>query len=108
MTPHPPADGTRVTQVSASIAAGYLIEPPAWTRLEPQSVSGDPRPGLEARIHDPLWMLTRQWQLGEFQGEDAGSPIAVHVSGTSWPIDAWQPGDPAASRDVRAWSAGRS
>lgn len=28
---------------------------------------------LRAEVADPLWMLTRQWQLGEFQGEDAGT-----------------------------------
>ena len=52
---------------------------PSWTRLEPQSVSGDPRPGLEARVHDPLWLLCRQWQLGELEGEDAGSPVGVEL-----------------------------
>ena len=26
-----------------------LLEPPTWTRLEPQSAAGDPRPGIEAR-----------------------------------------------------------
>jgi hypothetical protein len=30
---------------------------------------------INARIYDPLWLLTRQWQVGEFQGEDAGSPV---------------------------------
>jgi hypothetical protein len=37
------------------------------------------RGGLSARIFDPLWMLTRQWQVGEFQGEDAGSPAMARV-----------------------------
>jgi hypothetical protein len=66
--------------------------PPAWTRLEPQSLTGDPTPGLEARVHDPLWLLARQWQFGEFRGEDAGSPIGVRVSATTRPITAWRPG----------------
>jgi hypothetical protein len=26
-----------------------------------------------------MWLLARQWQLGEFQGEDAGSPLSVDV-----------------------------
>ena len=30
---------------------------------------------LEAGVHDALWMLTRQWQFGELQGEDTGSAI---------------------------------
>ena len=75
-----------------------LARPPSWTRLEPQSVTGDPRPGLEARVHDPLWLLARQWQLGEFAGEDTGRPISVRVASTNGPVVRWQPGrwdDPA-------------
>lgn len=48
-----------------------------WTRLEPGTRNEDLRVGLQARVHDPLWLLARQWQLGEFQGEDAGSAIAA-------------------------------
>jgi hypothetical protein len=69
------------------------LGPAAWTRLEPQSVSGDPTPGLEMRVHDPLWMLARQWQFGEFRGEDAGTPFAVESSVRSQRVTAWQPGD---------------
>lgn len=71
----------------------YALDPPAWTRLEPQSVTGDPTPGLEAGIHDPLWLLLRQWQFGEFDGEDAGTPLAVAIEGQSRRATAWQPGD---------------
>jgi hypothetical protein len=38
---------------------------------------------VTARIYDPLWMLTRQWQTGEFQGEDAGSPIMARTRAQS-------------------------
>lgn len=49
-------------------------------RLEPRSRSEDAvQMGLEARIADPLWMLTRQWQMGEFKAEDNGSPIRVDI-----------------------------
>jgi hypothetical protein len=34
---------------------------------------------VAARVYDPLWMLTRQWQVGEFQGEDVGSPIMART-----------------------------
>lgn len=34
---------------------------------------------VSARIYDPLWLLTRQWQVGEFQGEDAGSPVVART-----------------------------
>jgi hypothetical protein len=87
----------RVTVVSESLSAIALFQP-AWTRLEPQSLTGDPAPGLEARVHDPLWLLGRQWQSGEFKADDAGSPIGVRVSGVTRPITAWRPGDdPAAA-----------
>ncbi|MEE9394872.1 MAG: hypothetical protein V3W41_20480 [Planctomycetota bacterium] len=66
---------------------------PAWTRLEPQSTSGDPTPGIEARVHDPLWSIARQWQLGEFEGEDAGTPVLVKVRAESTEVTAWQAGD---------------
>ena len=35
--------------------------------------------GIKASVYDPLWMLTRQWQLGEFEGEDSGSPVYVDL-----------------------------
>ena len=47
----------------------------SWMRLEPRSRSAEMTDSLQARIYDPLWLLARQWQLGEFQGEDNGSPI---------------------------------
>lgn len=98
--------GMSVRVVSEAVKAVALGESAAaFTRLEPQSVSGDPTPGLEARVHDPLWLLTRQWQLGEFHGEDAGTPIAVHVATETIRAGAWQPGDPSANRPVRALDA---
>src|SRR6185436_7327373 len=47
----------------------------SWMRLEPRSRNAEMNDSLQARIYDPLWLLARQWQLGEFQGEDNGSPI---------------------------------
>jgi hypothetical protein len=51
----------------------------SWQKLEPHSHSEDFSTGIRATVHDPLWMLTRQWQLGEFEGEDSASPIYVKV-----------------------------
>lgn len=51
-----------------------------WSRLEPRSRTGDLIQPLQARVRDPLWMLTRQWQLGEFLGVDSGSPAWVTLS----------------------------
>ncbi len=98
--------GLRVEVLPAEIASAFLLEPPGWTRLEPQSVSGDPTPGLEARVHDPLWLLHRQRQLGEFRGEDVGSPVAVTINATVSSIVAFQAGDPAGDAAVVPWREG--
>jgi hypothetical protein len=79
--------------VAASlINAGLILAPPAFSRLEPQSVTGDPMPGIAAAMHDPLWSLLRQWQVGEFAGEDAGTPLAVTMETASAPITLFAPG----------------
>src|SRR5262245_5590606 len=79
-----------ITKDKFSIIDSFaLAKPPTWTRLEPQSTAGDPRPGVEARVHDPLWMLGRQWQLGEFEGEDAGTPLTVRVVTHTKAVDRW-------------------
>lgn len=55
----------------------------SWTRLEPQCTDVDMGRSSSARLFDPLWMLTRQWQMGEFQAEDAGTPIQARVRATT-------------------------
>ena len=51
-----------------------------WNRLEGRPRHADFDRSLRAEIRDPLWFLTRQWQYGEFEGEDAGSPIDARVA----------------------------
>lgn len=73
-----------------------------WSRLEPLPTNADLRPGLQARIADPLWLLGRQWQFGELQGEDAGSPIEVRVAGQAVPLARYLPGALSADAAARA------
>ncbi len=51
----------------------------SWTRLETRCREADMRSSLGARVFDPLWLLSRQWQIGEFQGEDTGTPVQARV-----------------------------
>lgn len=67
-------------------------DPDGPFRLESTHRTADVESGLAARVHDPLWLLTRQWQFGEFAAQDAGSPAVVRLTGGSAPIDAWRPG----------------
>ena len=50
-----------------------------WNRLEGRPRTDDFDRALKAEIRDPLWMLTKQWQMGELEGDDAGSPIAAKI-----------------------------
>ncbi|TDD89278.1 hypothetical protein [Actinomadura rubrisoli] len=66
-----------------------------WNRLEgrPRTTGFDR--ALRAEVRDPLWLLTRQWQLGEFRGADAGSPVTATYSVTpSRPTRFRSPGGP--------------
>lgn len=67
-----------------------------WTRIEPDILTGDPQKdlalGIAAEIADPLWFLGRQWQMGEWQGEDAGSPVSAQVSASSYVLDSLEIG----------------
>jgi hypothetical protein len=71
-----------------------------WTRLEPRTRSHDGMDaGLQARLLDPLWMLTRQWHLGEFQAEDAGSAVAATAQVASGPLSRYRAAGAPAAQD---------
>ena len=55
-------------------------------RLEGVPRTEDFDRGLRAEIHDPLWMLSRQWQMGEFEGEDRGAAVTVQVKANHGPV----------------------
>src|SRR5262245_43084265 len=51
-----------------------------WNRLEGRPRTEKFDRALRAEVRDALWFLTRQWQFGEFKGEDAGSPVEVRTA----------------------------
>ena len=74
----------------------------SWMRLEPRSRNAEMRTSLQARIYDPLWMLARQWQLGEFQGEDNGSPVLARWRGEQARLSRYHAGALAPDTPVNA------
>ena len=75
------------------LAATLLVEAPrfvpvikGWNRLEGRPRTVDFGRALRAEVRDALWFLTRQWQFGEFQGEDAGSPVDARVALRATPL----------------------
>lgn len=64
--------------------------------IESRTRKMDVTEALRFRIHDPLWMLTRQWQLGEFRGNDAGTAMSVRCHVASTPISGYGMGNNSA------------
>ena len=77
------------------------------TRLETQPTAVNLQAGLAAPLADPLWLLSRQWQFNEFQGEDAGTPLRLAFQVQGLKVDAFRasadppaPWQPIADHDV--------
>jgi hypothetical protein len=64
-----------------------------WYRLEPRPRGVSLAEPTAAPVRDPLWFLTRQWQMGEFLAEDAGSPAYCQIASSSGSLTAWNTGD---------------
>jgi len=66
-----------------------------WHRLEGIPRTHDFSRALRAEVRDALWMLARQWQMGELRGDDAGSPVfaKLHLGVTQ--LTTYRPGDRA-------------
>lgn len=70
----------------------------SWTRLEPLPREASLERSLQAQVRDPAWMLARQWQVGEFTGADAGSPVQATLAGQLQTLTTYCPGgDPSAT-----------
>jgi hypothetical protein len=57
-------------------------------RLEADPHQQDLARGWAAELADPVWLLGRQWQMGEHQAEDASSPVGVEILARATTIDA--------------------
>jgi hypothetical protein len=86
-----------VTQISERLAVTKEVNPllsalfrlptaVTWNRLEGRPRSDDLTRPLRAEVRDPAWMLARQWQFGEFQGEDAGMATQAKLAMESVPV----------------------
>jgi hypothetical protein len=68
-----------IANVASALAAHERPTVVRWNRIEGRPRAADFGRALRTEFRDPLWALTRQWQTGGFQGEDAGSPVAVRL-----------------------------
>jgi len=68
-----------------------------WNRVEVRPRSTNFDRSLRAEVRDPLWMLCRQWQWGEFKGEDTGSPVFAKFHNVTRKMTRLALGDDAAT-----------
>lgn len=54
-----------------------------FSRLEPEPLRPDVTAGATAPVQDPLWLLARQWQVGEFAAQDGGTPVLARWRGVA-------------------------
>lgn len=59
----------------------------AYNRLEARPRTLDFARSLRAEVRDALWFVTRQWQLGELEADDAASPIDARLATRLAPFD---------------------
>ncbi len=85
-----------IGDMQAALTDRLLPTVTMWNRLEGRPRLADFDRALRAEVRDPLWMLSRQWQLGEFLGDDAGSPVFAKIHMGSTQLTKYQPhrGDP--------------
>ncbi len=82
-----------VGDLQAALAQRLFPSVTVLNRLEgrPRTVAFDRALGAEVR--DALWMLTKQWQMGEFRGGDAGSPVAAKLLLETTRLTKYRPGN---------------
>ena len=81
----------KVANVQDALARRQFPSVTVWNRLEgrPRTTSFDR--ALCAEVRDALWMITKQWQMGEIRGSDAGSPVFAKLQIDTTRLTKYQP-----------------
>ena len=81
----------RIADLPGALRRRELPTVGVWNRLEGRPRTTDFARALRAEVRDPLWLLARQWQLGEFRSTDGGSPVTATYSLTASPLTRFRP-----------------
>jgi len=73
------SDRLVINNMQSALATRTFHTITMWNRLESRPRTENFDRALQAEIRDPLWMLSKQWQIGEFMGDDAGSPVGAKI-----------------------------
>ena len=86
-----------VADIKAALSQRILPTITTWNRLEGRPRSQTFERALQAEVRDALWMLTKQWQMGEFKGSDTGSPVFARLLMQKTRLTKYQPASAAPS-----------
>jgi hypothetical protein len=81
----------KVSNIQEALTRRLFPSITVWNRLEPRPRTRSFDRALRAEVRDPLWMLTKQWQMGEFRGSDAGSPVFAKLQIDTTRLTKYQP-----------------
>src|SRR3982751_2226938 len=84
-----------VGNITEALAARAFPTVTFWNRLEGRPRADNFDRALKAEVRDALWMLTKQWQMGEFEADDAGSPVVSKLCSSTAAITGYKAGDNA-------------
>jgi hypothetical protein len=86
----------KVANIQTALLQRLFPSVTIWNRLEgrPRTISFDR--ALRAEVRDALWMLAKQWQMGEFRGSDAGSPVFAKLQVNTTRLTKYRPDAQAA------------
>ena len=86
----------KVENIREAIVGRLFPSVTVWNRLEGRPRTPSFERALQAEVRDALWMLTKQWQMGEFEGSDTGSPVFAKLQIDTTRITKYKPdGQPA-------------
>ncbi|HEX9619824.1 MAG TPA: hypothetical protein VF989_06800 [Polyangiaceae bacterium] len=84
---------TPIDDVGAALAVLAFPTITRWNRLEGRPRAKDFDRALKAEVRDALWMLSKQWQLGELRGEDAGHAVFAKIKLDTTRLDRYRAAD---------------
>src|SRR6516225_12105203 len=69
------ASSVKIADIPTALQQRLYPSVTTWNRLEGRPRTNNFDRALRAEVRDALWMITKQWQMGETKGSDAGSPV---------------------------------
>ena len=82
-----------ITDLRGALAERLYPTITLWNRLEGRPRRAEFDRALRAEVRDALWMLSKQWQIGEFIADDAGSPVLAKLRMRRAPVTKYKAGE---------------